>query len=303
MSDIKLFRFERDGATELKGESVALEKSLQSLMERHLPALLGVHCLASEHSTGKQHRGRIDTLGIDENNVPVIIEYKRAVNENVINQGLFYLDWLADHRSEFKWLVMEKLGKESAENISWENTRLLCIAGDFTRYDLHAVKQINRNVELIRYKRYGDDLLLLDLVNAVSATNISTTDEQESKATSSHTRQSELLERAPQIAKDAFDALKTFAESLGDDVQYKELKYYSAFRRLRNFMCIEVRPSKGTLIVILKVDPDSITLEEGFTRDVRNIGIWGTGELEVTVSSPEDAARAEPLILKSYEAS
>ena len=32
--------------------------------------------------------------GIDENCSPVIIEYKRALNENVINQGLFYLDWL-----------------------------------------------------------------------------------------------------------------------------------------------------------------------------------------------------------------
>jgi hypothetical protein len=28
------------------------------------------------------------------------------------------------------------------------------------------VKQINRNIELMRYRRYGDDLLLLQLVNA-----------------------------------------------------------------------------------------------------------------------------------------
>ena len=66
--------------------------------------------LASEYSTGPKHGGRIDTLGIDENGNPVIIEYKRATNENVINQGLFYLDWLLDHRAEFKLLVMERLG-------------------------------------------------------------------------------------------------------------------------------------------------------------------------------------------------
>ena len=47
--------------------------------------------LASEYSTGARHGGRIDSLGIDENSSPVIFEYKRAVNENVINQGLFYL--------------------------------------------------------------------------------------------------------------------------------------------------------------------------------------------------------------------
>jgi RecB family endonuclease NucS len=69
--------------------------SLQTLIERHLESLLGVRFPASEHSTGKTHRGRIDTLGIDENNRPVIPEYKRALNQNVINQGLYYLNWLS----------------------------------------------------------------------------------------------------------------------------------------------------------------------------------------------------------------
>jgi len=54
---------------------------------------LGIKFLASEYSTGKIYGGRIDTLGIDENGCPVIIEYKRALNENVINQGLFYPDF------------------------------------------------------------------------------------------------------------------------------------------------------------------------------------------------------------------
>jgi RecB family endonuclease NucS len=58
-------------------------------MEKNLEPLLSIRFLASEYSTGKTHRGRIDTLGIDENGCPVIIEYKRALNENVINQGLF----------------------------------------------------------------------------------------------------------------------------------------------------------------------------------------------------------------------
>ena len=39
------------------------------------------------------------------------MEYKRATNENV---GLFYLDWLMDHKKDFQWLVH---GKEAAENI------------------------------------------------------------------------------------------------------------------------------------------------------------------------------------------
>lgn len=112
MSDIKLFRLKKDGVEEFEASSVSLEKSLQTLIEKNLETLLGVCFLETEYSTGKSHGGRIDTLGIDENGCPVIIEYKRATNENVINQGLFYLDWLLDHKAEYKLLVMEKLGKK-----------------------------------------------------------------------------------------------------------------------------------------------------------------------------------------------
>src|SRR5579864_1259077 len=114
MSDIKLFRIGNGMVAPLQGSSVAVEKSLQDLIERYLEAFLGVRFLASEHRTGKTHGGRIDTLGIDENGSPVIIEYKRALNENVINQGLFYLDWLMDHKGEFEVLVWKTLGKDQA---------------------------------------------------------------------------------------------------------------------------------------------------------------------------------------------
>lgn len=160
MSDIKLFRITNKQVAELQSSSAKIEKSLQSQIESNLDIYLGVTFLATEYSTGSNHGGRIDTLGIDENGSPVIIEYKRTMNENVINQGLFYLDWLMDHKAEFELLVLKNLGKEDSENIDWNNPRLLCIAGDFTKFDEHAVKQMNRNIELIRYRRFGEDLLL-----------------------------------------------------------------------------------------------------------------------------------------------
>src|ERR1700689_4395411 len=172
MADIKLFQLQSDSARELRAESVDIEKSLQSLMEQHLDSFLGVRFLATEYVTGKTHGGRIDTLGLDDNNCPVIIEYKRALNVNLISQGLFHLDWLMDHQGEFTLQVMKKLGPETAERIDWSGPRLLCIAGDFTQYDEYAVLQIPRNIELLRYRRYGGDLLLLELVRA--GTTVST---------------------------------------------------------------------------------------------------------------------------------
>lgn len=51
----------------------------------------------------------------------MIIEYKRALNENVINQGLFYLDWLMDHKAEFELLVLKQMGQEEADGIEWSD--------------------------------------------------------------------------------------------------------------------------------------------------------------------------------------
>lgn len=304
MSDIKIFRLSVDSVAELEGRSAGIEKSLQTLIERHLETFLGVRFLASEYSTGKTHGGRIDTLGIDENGCPVIIEYKRATNENVINQGLFYLDWLMDHKAEFKLLVLEQLGKESADAIEWSTPRLLCIAGDFTKYDSHAVQQMNRNIELIRYRYYGTDLLLFDLVNATTAAPISIDEGVKGgKGKNQYKTVSEFYEQADAGLKDLYESLKAFMLALGDDVQLTVMKFYYAFKRIKNFACVEVHPQSKKLLVYLKVNPESIPLEPGFSRDVRNIGHFGTGDLELTLKNTTDLEKARPLIERSYEAS
>lgn len=310
MTDIKLFRVGSDSAQELTGSSVAIEKTLQTLIERHLDSLLGVRFLASEYTTGKAHGGRIDTLGIDENHSPVIIEYKRAINENVINQGLYYLDWLLDHKAEFTLLVMRQLDAAESEAIDWRFPRLLCIAADFTRYDQYAVQQINRNIELIRYRRYGDELLLLEMVNTVKEQPVEAdgvehngNGQKFSQRGGSYKSVAEFLAIAGQEQQDRFEALKAFLMALGDDVQFNALIYYFAFRRIKNFACVEIHPQTKTILVYVKVDPDSITLELGFTRDVRSIGHFGTGELEIRIRSNDDFERAKPLLIRSYEAS
>lgn len=307
MSDIKLFKLQGQLAKELPGKASDLEKPLQTLIEKNLEALLGVRFLASEHSTGKTHGGRIDTLGIDEDNCPVILEYKRSVGENVINQGLFYLDWLMDHKAEFELLVLKRYGQTVADAIDWSAPRLICIASDFTKYDGHAVQQMSHSIELIRYKQFGPELLLLELVNS-------------STGSASGTKGQAVAKKVPVLAKNGangdksvlqwlasmtpehktlFDSLEGYLFALGDDVQRKDLKLYIAFKRIRNFACVGFK--KDALFVWLKLDPTTVPLEEGFSRDVRQIGHWGTGDLELLIRNHEDLEKAKALIQKAYE--
>lgn len=307
MSDIKLFRFTDHSATELSGKSAQLEKHLQAQVEANMDTLIGVRFLATEYSTGKTHKGRIDSLGLDENGCPVIVEYKRHSNENVINQGLFYLDWLLDHQAEFKWLVMEALGKAAAESIEWAGTRLICIASDFNKYDEHAVQQINRNIELMRYRYFGDELLLLELVNAqtakqtVPAIASSPSNQASSKTTSRDKGQQERLAEASKELLELYDTACSYIEQLGDEVQRKELKLYTAFKRIRNFLSIVVQPGKDPRLQMYLKLPGDLGEENAFSRDVTHIGHWGTGNLEVNVRSQQDWEKARLLVERAYQ--
>jgi predicted transport protein len=301
LSAIRLFELDSRSVRELRAESVDIEKSLQLLLEQHLESFLGVRFIATEYVIGRPYGGRIDTLGLDENDCPVIIEYKRALNENVISQGLFYLDWLMDHQGDFTVEVQKKLGAEAAGKIDWSGPRLLCIAGDFSRYDEYAVLQIPRNIELLRYRRYGSNLLLLELVRSSAAGPARTRSRHTEPA---RTPAAEGEPPGPlsgsQSLEDLWESLKAFLLALGDDVEMKELEQYVAFRRLKNFACVKVRARD--IQVWTRLDPSSVVLEEGFTRDVSRIGHAGTGNLEIRIQGSADLERAQPLLRRSYQA-
>lgn len=304
MSDLKLFRTSGSGVAEISGGAMALEKSLQTLFEANLEALLGVRFLASEFITNEG--GRMDTLGIDENNAPVVIEYKRASNENVINQGLFYLDWLMGHRKDFEWLVMERLGKEVAQKVDWPGSRLICVAGDFQKWDEHAVKQMNRTIDLVRYRRYGEDLLLLEQLTATtakpaaSATTVTVPSSSNGSAKKYKTVSQQIDEATPALL-DLYHAVADHLQAAGDDVQVKTTDFYIAFRRLKNFACVELRNQLSKVLAYVRIDPATLAMEPGFTRDMRDINHFGTGDLEITIQSMADLEKAKPLFDAAYQ--
>jgi hypothetical protein len=43
---------------------------------------------------------------------------------------------------------------------------------------------------------------------------------------------------------DVYEAVVDFLTGLGDDVQVKELQNYIAFKRIKNFVCLEVYPQR-----------------------------------------------------------
>ncbi|RST20458.1 transporter [Streptomyces sp. WAC04770] len=297
MSGLKLFRTDATGSgmTEVMPRLAEIEAEVQGLVEAHMETLLGVRFLASEYGTGPVHGGRIDSLGLDENGSPVIVEYKRGTDAGVINQGLFYLSWLVDHRAEFERLVRGRLGATAADQVLWSGPRLICIAGDFSRYDAHAVREHRRSIDLVRYRFVGSDLLGLETVASVRG----------SVPVSRRARRQSVAQAAFGVQGTAMAELATAVDEallgLGDGVSRVERKQYRAYQRLRNFACM-CPPQRTKLLVYLKISPADIDLTPGFTRDVSGLGHHGTGDLEVQLRTARDVERAQDLFRASYAA-
>ncbi len=140
----------------LKRDGFGNEFELRDFFAENLEGILGVRFLAKEYQTTD---GRIDTLGLDENDSPVIIEYKWKENEEVLAQGLFYLNWLLKNKKHFELLVKDRLGEKA--HVSWDQPRVILIAQGFDRY-IKAAVQTMSNVELKTYTLYEGDVLYVE---------------------------------------------------------------------------------------------------------------------------------------------
>ena len=303
MSDINLFSLKPE-VTPIELNPTNLEKEIQTLVEQNMETFFGVRFLATEYAImqtrdANVQRGRIDSLGIDENMCPVIFEYKRDANENIINQGLFYLDWLIDHKANFKLLVMERLGNAEADAIDWGNPAVYCIANAFGKYDLHAINQMNRNIHLIRYAK-GSEMLMFEHLNSPSTDILDTLSRQGSPSTSNsknYSFEKAYREDIPKAIREIVDEVRRYMAEQGNDVSETVLKQCLAIKKIRNIVCIVVNQTYVHLF--LKLNPDTVELTN-IVKDARGKGHWGTGDLECTLHTMDDLERIKPLLERTY---
>jgi len=156
-----LFSRNKEALAAVKPGAFRNEKELQGLIEANLQTVFSCRFVCSEFATGERHGGRIDSLALSEENNPVIIEYKVTESSDLVNQSLFYLSWIHDHRGDFQVAVNKALGDVE---VDWTDARVICIAPGYKKYDLHAVQVMGANIELWQYRLYENDILSLEEV-------------------------------------------------------------------------------------------------------------------------------------------
>lgn len=279
------------------------ERELQSLFEANLETLLGVRFIASEFTTGDRQRGRIDTLGLDQDGYPTIIEYKKTSKENVINQGLFYLDWLVDHKGDFTIAAQEALGTDIS--IDWGSPRLILVAESFSEYDKYAVNRIGANIDLWAFRRYGDELLYLETIFSTNARTIKPASNQTNKTEGSteeaplYTIDDHLQGKSTNI-QELFEALRERILAFDEDeIIEKANKMYIGYKHGKNFCEVKVQ-SQG-LKMWLDIAPEDLHDPLHLSKDVRDIGHHGTGDTEVRLASLTQLESVLKLIEQAYQ--
>lgn len=306
-----LFNVVNNDLKPVSQSSFKSEKQLQLLIETNLVAAFNSRFIASEFHTGAQHSGRIDTLALSEDNNPVIIEYKIVESSDLITQSLFYLHWLADHRGDFEMAARKKLG--NGIEIDWSDIRVICIAPNYKRYDLHAVQVMGANIELWRYRLFASSSLYLEEVyrqalrvspDAAGPEKNPVMVEAGKKAritamTGSYTVEQHLAGKPDKICGVA-QSIRDFVLSLDPAIQETPKKFYIAYKVSQNIVCMEIR--KQRVALFLKLDPKSIVKPPKNSRDVSEIGHYGTGDFELILESEEDATVAFEFIEDAWRA-
>ncbi|OVE78553.1 hypothetical protein BVY01_05125, partial [bacterium I07] len=190
--------------------------------------VLGMHFLATEYTT--TFGGRIDTLAVDYTGAPVIIEYKRNKNDNVINQGLSYLRWLQAQKIEFfEMLLIKSLGSSLADTITidWKNPRVICIAESYSKFDIDTVEVIPMRIELFKYRYYENGIFSLEPL-AVSEQKSKFSREGAIEKPTVDTTVDDLLNKGSESIKIIFEELRSKIFELDENITEKATSLYIA---------------------------------------------------------------------------
>ena len=267
------------------------EKDLQCLIEKNLSFLLGINLIASEYP---MPNGRIDTLGIDEHNVPVIIEYKKKKDLSAIVQGLFYLDWVMQNKKPFESIVKDKLGKDLSVNWSTQ-PRLIIIAQDFDVKELSAINLMGPSVELKKYSMY-EGLFNIEDVNILKSKPTSKVPDQETDV-EKYTLDQILKKATPEI-RDIFSLLREKIFEISDAVWEKVGAFYCDYRTSSTFTSIHVQKNK--LKIYIKMGDRKVDDPKGICKPVPSTYGYGLINTIFSISEMKDIEYSMTLIMQAY---
>jgi predicted transport protein len=94
-------------------------------------------------------------------------------------------------------------------------------------------------------------------------------------------------------------AVSDFITNLDPSIEVSPKKFYVAYKTSQNIVCMEVKQQR--VLLYLKLDPKVTRGPKAISRDVSDVGHYGTGDLEISIKSQSDLEAAKPFVQQAYE--
>lgn len=265
------------------------EKELHILVENNLSYLMGIRLIASEYPIPN---GRIDTLGLDEDDVPVIIEYKWKKDLSAIVQGLFYLDWVTQNKKPFESIVKDKIGKDI--NVNWSTQpRLIIIAQDFDVKELSAINLMEPSVELKKYSLYKG-LFNIEDVNIIKGKTGPKSEPEREKY-----NLDQVLKKAVPEIRELFSMIRDKILGISDAVWEKVGAFYCDYRTTSTFVTVVVQKAK--LRIYIKMGDSAIEDPNKICKPIPPTYGYGLLNTQFEIQKKNEIEYAIKLILQAYD--
>ena len=220
------------------------------------------------------------------------------------------MHWIQDHKGDFEIAVQKALG--NGVQVDWSDVRVICIAPNYKKYDLHAVQVMGANIELWKYRLFTNNTLYLEEVfhNAKATSAVSQSSNKnpvmveagkkaaQVRATATYTFDEHLEGKTKQI-QELIHTIREFVTGLDTAIEEVPKKFYVAYKASQNIVCMEVKSKNIKLFVKLKPSDVEYPPPKSY-RDVSNIGHFGTGDVEFTISSIEEFEEIKKYIESAY---
>jgi len=271
------------------------EKELQKYVEKHLELFFQCFHLKSFY---KIPGGEIDTLAITNKGMPCIIEFKHKVDDKIINQIVFYYDWLHERSTKYEFeRIVKENERTSSLIVDWSEVRLITVAKEYSKWDISLIKHLDTNIECYAYSYHKDELdIHLDpIINQHKKNNISSASNL--KRSNKTITLDDHREKMNQEFKLFFDDFRREVLSLADNIEEGFVPEYIKYVVNTTFLAVHIR--KKWLILQLRVDTNTFQDPKNISKDISQRGWSVTRELKLDETT--DFPAVMDLIKQAYQ--
>ena len=286
---MQIFKKNKPALSSLREIPFKLEREIQNLFEQNIELLSNLKLIKSEFTIKSN---RIDTLAFDtESQAFVIIEYKRSQNYSVVDQGVSYLNLMLEYKADFIVEYNEVFGESLKRNdVDWSQSRIIFVSPSFTDFQKQSTNFKDFGIELWEIKQFENDIITINQIKkSKSAPSIGSmqksTDSEISKLAKEIKNYSEEdhLQGKSDATVELYETYKNAILNLGADIEIKPQKMVIGFT-CKGKVFADVLVLKSELKFWINLKAGKLDDPKLLTRDVSNVGTWGSGDYEIRVS-------------------